>query len=168
MIGRIERKIEKLGPYKMYLREPWNAKEGKLFDDLTRYIRNVPAFTGEMLFKELGEVLVRNRLLEIDEVPALENARRFVITYGGWRMHQCKVRLGDSDHAVLELGEYEGSLVVKATAPITPINGLTITVPMYTAEVKISEIASPELLALPQNTWDFPITLGSDRLLRPL
>ena len=166
LIGRIERKIEKLTSTGGVVNSPLTDNERALFDHLTGYLRVRPVFTGDDLFREFGDVLMRNRLLDPDELQGLEQARPFVVAYGGWRMHLCNVRLGDGDHAHLQLAQDEGKLAVWAGASIGVKDGQIWSMAIYDAEIELSAVLSPEMLAMSE--WDFPLTIGPDRLIAPL
>ena len=148
----------------------WQPQENRVVTFLQNRLTVRTVFDQADLFSSLCEVLLKEHLLDQEDVPRLEGQMGFVAMYAVSVMHLCEIDLGDAGTATLHAAVgSRGNIVVAAHMP-NVISKIDIGVPLFETDCSPTEWCHPDCEADFSKIfhWDEPIELDELGRLREM
>jgi hypothetical protein len=153
----------------LIIKRPFSNLERRVFDFYSTRMIIQTASTEERLCRELGEVLVRNQVIDSSDVCKVSDQSQFLAVYAMSKMHLCEVSYQHRPKVTLQLAVdvTTAKLQVSGFAKIEPQDPVDVMVRIFMSDCDAREWCAPGLISSPE-AFTRPVELNDEGLLVPL
>lgn len=122
--------------------------DASLIRHLSGRFNNKAAFDHDRLYSDFLETLRRNSILKTEEMTAFLQYRTAIALFAISVMHNCTIRIDETQTTVLHISAFAGKLAVAAPVTVPDNDNVRVAYPIFRTELDHSAHCEPELLNL--------------------